>query len=216
MSIEVTVADLSRMGLIELPWWYESRRGEFIEGLAQSSPAEVFFEVSCKHDRNEGPVILSTWLDNLEWPCDTIDKANAYRSKFLRDVLADVWCLAEYPERYFPRRWWVDLFRDAGYPRPTKPLTIFRGATSSRRLGMSWTTSRERAEWFAQRYIGETSAINAYIYRTTVHPIWVLCRVDGACQDGGRGEGEVVVEPLRLGKITRHDVTSTKRGELTR
>jgi hypothetical protein len=57
------------------------------------------------------------------------------------------------------QRRWIQLFRmvgfisdSAGTTRPDHQLLVYRGATRRRRRRMSWTTNREKAQWFADRY----------------------------------------------------------------
>ena len=50
------------------------------------------------------------------------------------------------------------------------PVTIYRGQIAGRRAGISWTTDRERAEWFAKRllYGGEPAVITGRVKRADI------------------------------------------------
>ncbi len=146
-----------------------------------------FAEALALADRQRGPGLLASWLAR--------ERLTAGE---LRAILSDVWCGAESPERTLPASWWVPIFRRAGFvsdpkmKRPTKRLTIYRGATPERRLGMAWTTMRERAEWFATRDRESFGLVESTVYVATVTPSSVLALIDG------RSEGEVVVDPKGL------------------
>jgi hypothetical protein len=155
--------------------------------------------------RDERPELLNLWVEGMRWPGLSAEDRDAYRTVFLRDVLVGVWSAAEFPESKFPRRWWIPLFRDAHYPRQGHPLMIYRGAASNRRLGMAWTTDEARARWFADRYSQRVGARRTYLYSTTADPRAVLCRLDASAAGFVPDGSEIVVDPLRLGDITRND-----------
>lgn len=48
-----------------------------------------------------------------------------------------------------------------GTLRPFEPLTVWRGGVAGAAIGFSWTTDRERAEWFAKRQhtMGHSGAV---------------------------------------------------------
>lgn len=144
--------------------------------------------------RNRGPGLLFEW-----WEDALLDHDE------LRTLLPVVWSMAEYPERQIPPELWVELFEEVGFVsdvgrrRPAAPLTIYRGAGDEMSArGMSWTTDLPLAEWFARRRQG-------HVYVTTVEPDAVLALIDAVrsgLEETG-GETEVVVNPDRLGEITR-------------
>lgn len=120
----------------------------------------------------------------------------------LRDVLIGVWTMAEFPARYVSRAVWLHWFdvanRVARYPVPAAPIQIFRGATPKFRRGMSWTTDRDRALWFANRYSDRPGHRAGKLYQVTVPSEVVLADVDAVAGEGGRGEGEIIADPRRL------------------
>lgn len=140
----------------------------------------------------------------------------------LRELLPDAWSLANAPLAYVDSESLVTVFEMAGFisdedggEKPTEPLTVYRGAHPSFRDGLAWTTSEERAWFFACNYPDtlrtrmwidhQVSGSPApalgnpdegfHVYRATVLPWGVLARFDG------RKEEEVVVNPDAL-----HDI----------
>lgn len=164
--------------------------------------AGTFLERVAENGRNAGPHMLQD-----AYRAGQLDPAT------LALVLPAVWSGAEYPEFHLHVRDWVALFRLAGFSStppghepPTEPLTIYRGAIPHRARGMAWTTDREQASWFANRYELGTRREwrDAYVYVATVEPPAVLA----ACDD--RTEGELVIDPAMLPRpVTRALPTAT-------
>lgn len=80
--------------------------------------------------------------------------------------------------------------------KPTGALTIYRGATESRRNGMAWTQSAITARHFRdgkRRRLGD----EAFIFQATADEEAVLALFDA------RQESEVVVDPTLITDI-RH------------
>jgi hypothetical protein len=154
--------------------------------------SEGLFDALCRAGRMNGPAMLWDW-----W-------AGAHRFKVdqdaLRVVVADVWSAADMPERLLSPRWaWVSLFRKADYSDtlPSEPVTLYRGATPGRRRGMAWTTDLDRARMFAHTWIGNAGK-QTKVFTVTATPDMMLCDIDKACSDGGRGENEIVLDPFKL------------------
>jgi hypothetical protein len=61
---------------------------------------------------------------------------------------------------------------------------------------MSWTTDRDKARWFAERW-QLTVGCSAFVYATTPPMEAVLAVIDD------RNEGEIVVDPSLLGAVRR-------------
>ena len=99
-------------------------------------------------------------------------------------------------------RFWVHLFRRAAYPAPSGPLTLYRGAPPRYARGMSWTTRRSKAAWFAGRWGMNPGKASAHVYEATALPEACLADVD-ALVPGGRSEGEIVVDPSLLRRLRR-------------
>jgi hypothetical protein len=165
-----------------------------------SSGARELGKEILRDGRNSGP--------SKVWDAFNAGRLNAADLQYL---LAEVWSDAEWPEAALGTAAWVAMFRIAHYPTPNQPLTIYRGAIARYRTRMAWTTDIDRARWFAQRP-RPSDARNAYVYSTVVEPSSVLCAIDEVCADGGRHEGEIVVDPRTLGTINRVEpATSTTR-----
>lgn len=128
----------------------------------------------------------------------------------LPGLVVDVWTGAEWPATSLPRSTWIDWFRKAAYPPPDEPLVIYRGAPPEYARRMSWTTNRDKAEWFADRWTlvkGNRGAPPApgvaHVYTVTAEPAAILADVDAIEGDGGRREAEIIVDPSMLGRLRR-------------
>lgn len=142
--------------------------------------------------RNDAPGVL-----------DAHDAEDPLGADDLCGLVVEAWSGAEFPEAQLGRRRWVELFRRADYPRPSRSLTLYRGAVAAQRGGMSWTADPEMARWFATRRVNFGGASAAHVYRADAPPAAVLCDVDAVEGDSGRRESEVVVLPVRLRGIER-------------
>jgi len=159
--------------------------------------AEEFLTAVSQAGRRRGPSML----------VNQQDRYGEHFGHFLRYTLPSVWKCAEFPEIALrPMDIWVTYFRWAGYltdaddpvEAPVAPLKIYRGAIWRRRRGMAWTTDRERARWFAQRFArfdGHEPFESAYVFEADVHPDGVLAMF--------RREDEVVVDPRFLPPLRR-------------
>lgn len=154
--------------------------------------AEGFTSATLHADRVHGPALL------FDWFC----LGRLHRGD-MAAVVCDVWTRAERPQGNLGLGMWVMFFEMAGYPKPAGPLTVYRGATLGRARGMSWTTDLEKARWFAGRFAQDTRFRPAYVYAVEAPPEAVLADVDALQGDGGRWEGEIVVNPHRLPKVRR-------------
>ena len=98
---------------------------------------------------------------------------------------------------------WVEMFRFGGFvssppqSRPESPIEVWRGQPFGASVGMSWTTDRAQAEWFASRW--EQRDIPAVLLNTIVLPHAILAL------DNDREEHEVVVDPLMLEGVREID-----------
>lgn len=71
------------------------------------------------------------------------------------------------------------------WPRPRKPVRLYRGADETNRLGWSWTTDLDIARWFAGRPIWPSPG---QVWTVTVQRSALLARIDG------RSESEYVLD----------------------
>lgn len=123
-------------------------------------------------------------------------------------LTSHAWTMCEYPARAEDPLTWRALFNRIGYrnangqplDRP-EMLTLYRGASirehESGQFGMSWTTSREKAVWFASRYEFEADTV---VYRCDVPGFALFADY----RDSGRKEDEIVVnaEHVTPGMVT--------------
>lgn len=128
--------------------------------------------------------------------------------------LEDAWTTCEWPGRAAERGVWVELFEMAGVDddcylhetmltdRSTLPdeLRVYRAAAEGHEVGLSWTTSFERAHWFATR-LGALSGRRHRIFETDVPSAAVLASFDET-----RGESEFIVDLERVPGIARREV----------
>lgn len=114
-------------------------------------------------------------------------------------LVGEVWQMAEFPMRMADPDEWLWLFEEAGYHvdgvPAAKPLgtvtTLYRGAPAEHRLGMSWTGSREVAEWFATRN-RESYRMDAQVWCAQVEGWRFLYRTNE------RKEDEYVIDTVGL------------------
>lgn len=132
--------------------------------------------------RNSAPWLL--WYASPHIPDDV-----------LRAVVLDVWASAEWPVQALGVRRWHQIFRRTGYVSdhgcalPKNQIALFRGAGSTRAVGMSWTSQLSIAVWFAWRSSSKESP--GHVLRVVVAPEDVL-----ACCHTGRQEAEVIIRPV--------------------
>jgi hypothetical protein len=123
------------------------------------------------------------------------------------------WTMAEWPLQRLSADLWValidsvitqDQYLHGHRPTPLATLpefiTLWRGATEEHQAGMSWTDSREQAEWFARR-LGSAGAV----WEATVLNTMVLARFSS------RSESEWVIDASMFAEddIQPADVTVT-------
>jgi hypothetical protein len=118
--------------------------------------------------------------------------------------VADSWISPEWPGQQMDLATWILIFRrstpegryllDEGETRLLadldEQLTLYRGCWEEYKLGMSWTTDRDMANWFAHRFdIRDNVGV---LYTVTVPRELVLATFDR------RGELEVVLDCLTM------------------
>lgn len=138
------------------------------------------------HGRNSAPVILlDMWREGEIF------------AEELPACLAYAWTLCEFPGRALGRAEWLELFREAGYhdhdgnpvERPDIAVTVWRGASPDERkrgYGMSWSTDRDKAQWFADRFPG------GVLFEAIASPSKILADY----RHDERSESELVVSTL--------------------
>jgi hypothetical protein len=133
-----------------------------------------------------------------------------------RRIVAYVWTGTEAPPSQDQEEW-IDMFSSVvglfGRVSDTDEelsgeLTVFRGHAGDEGLpGMSWTLSREKAEWFARRFPEYGEPV---VYAATVQAEDVLGYFTG------RGESEVVVDPETLGALRDVRAVEIEQADQTR
>jgi hypothetical protein len=80
-------------------------------------------------------------------------------------------------------------FMDESFPDDDSVVEVYRGASSINREGLSWTTDKEKARWFSNRFGAKDYIHPPMVYSTEVK------RSEVAACFSGRGESEVVLFP---------------------
>jgi hypothetical protein len=120
----------------------------------------------------------------------------------LAKLIAFAWIRDDQPTQDTGDQPWLEMFAAAGYfsdpqprPRPSRPVTLYRGATAARMHGMSWAETPQVATELGIRHARHDAAA---LYETTAGPEAILAYLHKP------GEGwTVVVDPTRLADI-RH------------
>lgn len=147
-----------------------------------------FQQATSRAGRNESPAILFD-----------LQAQGLIPAAVLPAAVRTAWHDPDHPERCVEPAQWAAWFRaaglvnEAGEPleRPAT-LQVYRGA--SRReaatgvYGMSWTTSREQAAWFAREFWRRQP--DSVVYAATIPGTVLLADL----QDGPRSEHEVVLD----------------------
>ena len=97
---------------------------------ALRTPAEIKTALDAVDSNGAPDLLISLW------------RKRRLKQEHLRVVLLDVWRYLDNAAAW-PMRTWRAMFRYGGFlsdrePRPTRPMTVYRGCTPSRRCGMSW------------------------------------------------------------------------------
>lgn len=115
-----------------------------------------------------------------------------------RDLVLTAWTHPEWPAQIGAAAWrllfWqigpLPVVHEDAEPLPDEPVQMWRGAYEEHRAGLSWTTDRDVAAWFAQRATWpDVPGRQGQVWTATVHPGQVLAVIGGA-----RGESEVVCD----------------------
>lgn len=144
--------------------------------------------------------------------------AGALSDVEFRVGLEDAWTTCEWPGRAADRGVWVEPFQMAGVDddrylhettltdRASLPeqLRVYRAAAEGHEDGLSWTTSFERADWFATR-LGALSGRGHRIFEVDVPRTAVLASFDKT-----RGESEFIVDLEWAPGIGRREVEPAK------
>ncbi|MBU1250542.1 MAG: hypothetical protein KJ659_01745 [Actinobacteria bacterium] len=168
-------------------------------------------DLSARIGRNDKPGVLFSAV-----------VTGALSERELRRALEDTWTTCEWPGRAADHEVWVQLFELVGvdedhYLHETElrdraqlpdSVQLYRAAAEGHQTGLSWTTSFERAHWFATR-LGALGGRHHQIYEATVPPEAVLARFHAT-----RGEHEYVIDTGRLDQVMPDMVEPTKWEQL--
>ncbi|SBN95172.1 Hypothetical protein PFR_JS13-2_782 [Propionibacterium freudenreichii] len=172
-----------------------AREAGMNHGLARSQQSARWEDLSARAGRNDKPAILLTAIaaDVLTDPVQ------------VRIGLEDAWTTCEWPGRAADYDVWLMAFEVAGADghyllehdlrdRAELPdtLTLYRAATEGHELGLSWTTSFDRAHWFATR-IGAIAGRPHRIFEVDAPREWVLAHFHDS-----RRESEYVIDTTPL------------------
>ena len=123
--------------------------------------------------------------------------------KEFSEHLAWLWIDTEFPNQY-PQAMLIKLFKKSDkkllmnkeeigvFDKLTDKITIYRGLQTekAKKLGLSWTLSREKALWFANRWKKKSKVYSAKIRKE-----------DAFAYFRTRGEEEIVVNPNKLKEV---------------
>lgn len=152
-------------------------------------------QLSARAGRNDMPGILAVAI-----------LKNQLSRKELAKGIAETWIMAEWPVQAMDTNVWAYVFTqvcDEGYfltddgevkshDELPEVMTLYRGCLPEFKEGMSWTTNKEEAIWFAHRLDHHENI--GHLYTITVPCDIVFAKFDG------RGEGEIVIEVSQLGE----------------
>lgn len=159
-----------------------------------AAPSVTWDEISARQGRNDLPYLLavSTLIDK------TLTDPQQIAVGFTQ-----AWTMAEWPAMTLDQEVWTSILEKAvdiethylkdGEVRPLSELpetvTLWRGAIPARAEGMSWSSDRSKAQWFAKRFGGE-----ARLYEITIPAESLVL----AIFEDARNESEWVIDPLLL------------------
>ncbi len=162
------------------------------------SPGVGWEALSARIGRNDKPGVLFSAV-----------VTGALSDRELRKGLEDTWTTCEWPGRAADHEVWVYMFELAGVDedhylheaelreraRLPESVRLFRAAAEGHQTGLSWTTSFERAHWFATR-LGALGSHHHEIYEATVPQEAILATFHET-----RGEHEYVIDTGRLDPV---------------
>ena len=179
-----------------VPIYY--RDDGFMSATRMLSPVEVK-AVCFRVGREYGPAVLFDLYGQ-----------SLITDETLGAVIGGVWAAAEHPADSIAPEDWAVWFRTVGVrnsagERVNTPagLQVFRGADATEKeageFGMSWTTNRDSAIWFATAYAHRR--INRPVVYSTIAP---ASAVLADLRDDERNEKEIVLDRWTLdpGRIT--------------
>ena len=181
---------------------------EVLAAHAGKGDAEGWFEAWHRpdlqtHDRDLPAFAVQTIL------------ANCWTPEEGRELAQAAWTLPEWPTSGVEHVWWFRVFEHVGFQctfegcdlhaddwdqeGDGQPITLYRGSLTGFKRGLSWTTDRERAVWFANRGDMSGKGRAMHVWRCEVP------REHTYAHFNERTEHEVIADVAGL-KITREKV----------
>lgn len=155
------------------------------------APAGRWSELAARAAKNDKPAILLT----------AVVSGVLSEPREIGRGLQDAWTTCEWPGRAAHYEVWLSVFELAVEPGHylaetelrshedlPKMLTVYRASAAGHELGLSWTTSFERAHWFATR-LGAIAGGRHRIHELDVPREQVLAHFHAT-----RGEHEFVID----------------------
>ncbi len=176
-----------------------------MSGRGPAFPQPLRWEdLAARAGRNDKPAILLT----------AIAAGVLTDPQQIRIGLEDTWTTCEWPGRAADYEVWLYAFEHASTDghyleeqelrdRTTLPqtLTVYRAAAEGHELGLSWTTSFDKAYWFATR-VGALAGHRHKIFELDAPRDWVLAHYHET-----RGESEYVIDTNGLSLEDLAEVT---------
>lgn len=160
-------------------------------------------QISARAGRNDKPALLVT----------AVGSGLLSDPREMRIALEDTWTTCEWPGRAAEYDLWRTLFdmvlEDGTYLDETElspieklpeTLPLYRAAAPGHEHGLSWTTSFDRAHWFATR-LGAIAGMPHRIYEIDAPREWVLASFDQT-----RNEREYLIDLTRAEDPQLHEV----------
>lgn len=177
-SFDPVLHELQRGACVNLPTFADAPSGRWSELAARAA-------------RNDKPAILMT----------AVVTGALSDPREIRLGLEDAWTTCEWPGRAADYELWLNMFElaleEGHYLAETElrshedlpeSVTVYRAAAEGHELGLSWTTSFERAHWFATR-LGAIAGGQHRIHELEVPREQVLAHFHAT-----RGEHEFVID----------------------
>ena len=126
-------------------------------------------------------------LTLFKYSCEYMGEAD------FKDILLYSWQSSEFPshdvnvtkQEYI--KWFKRLNYKSAFP---EIVTVYRGVRKCGKMGISWTLSKDKAIWFAQRYNKD----EGIVYKAKIKSKDILYYIDS-------NEQEVIVDPKKLIQI---------------
>lgn len=126
-------------------------------------------------------------LTLFKYSCEYMGEAD------FKDILLYSWQSSEFPSHdvNVTKQEYIEWFKKLNYKSAFPEIvTIYRGVRKCGKMGISWTLSKDKAIWFAQRYNKD----EGIVYKAKIKSKDILYYIDS-------NEQEVIVDPKKLIQI---------------